>query len=81
MIKYYYLRDLDCFAKGDGANNFIFQNGEWQPDTQNSVFDRLMGYDPYEEADSPYKIGNLSVMDQIETITEEEFYRRLQQMK
>lgn len=79
MIMYYYIRDLNCFAKDDGINYFIFQNGDWQLDLNNLVSDRLMGYDPYEDADSPYIIGNLSIMKQIEAITEQEFYKRLQQ--
>ena len=64
MIMYYYIRDLNCFAKDDGINYFIFQNGDWQLDLNNLVSDRLMGYDPYEDVDSPYIIGNLSIMKQ-----------------
>ena len=77
-IQYYYLRDIRCFAKGDGFNNCIYINGEWQPDRQNLVSDRLMGFDPFEDEDSPYRIGNVSVMQEIETISEQEFLERTQ---
>ena len=35
-----------------------------------------MGYDPTETNDSPYKIGNTDIMDDIEKITEDEFEKR-----
>ena len=78
-MKYYYIRDLSLFAKGDGlSRNYILMNGEWVIDNDNIVSDRLMGYDPYEEDGSPYKTGNLAIMDQIEEISEEEFIKRTQ---
>ena len=73
-MKYYYIKDLNLLAKGEGLyNNYIFKSGEWMLDTENIVSDRLMGYDPYEDDDSPYKIGNTSIMDEIKEISEEEF--------
>lgn len=33
--------------------------------------DRLVGFDESEPADSPYRIGNMSVMDEIEMISPE----------
>ena len=67
------------FAKGDGlSQNNILRNGEWVIDNDNIVSDRLMGYDPYEDDDSPYKTGNFTIMDQIEEISEEEFLKRTQ---
>ena len=81
-MKYYYIRDLSLFAKGDGLiQNYIFKNGEWVIDNDHIVSDRLMGYDPYEDDDSPYKIGNISIMDEIEEISEEEFIKRTQNNK
>ncbi len=79
-MRYYYIKDLSLFAKGEGRNyNFIYQNGKWLPDTKNYVSDRIMGYDPDEDEDSPYKIGNSSIMNEIEEITEEEFEKRIKQ--
>lgn len=77
-LKYYYIRDLKRFARGDGFDNFIYTEGTWEHDTQFVVSDRLMGYDPYEDDDSPYKIGNTAIMAEIEEITEKEFMRRIQ---
>ncbi len=76
-MKYYYIKDMALFAKGEGnRNNFIFSNGKWLPDRENWVSDRIMGYDPYEDDESPYKIGNTSIQNEIEEITEEEFEKR-----
>ena len=44
---------------------------------ENIVSDRIMGYDPFEDDDSPYKIGNSSIMDELERISEEEFKSRI----
>lgn len=74
---YYFIKDLKCFARGDGFDNYIYDNGNWIPDKENRVSDRLMGYDPYEDDDSPYKIGNRAIIAEIETITEEEFLNRI----
>ena len=75
-IHYYFMKDIKCFAKGDGFNNFIYQNGKWLPDRQNLVLDRLIGFDPNEEDFSPYRTGNMSVMREIERISEKEFFKR-----
>ena len=40
------------------------------------IMDRLVGFDPYEPSDSPYGIGNTSVMDEIDEITYEEAMKR-----
>ena len=77
-MKYYYIKDLSLFAKGEGHGiYFLYQNGKWVPDMNNTVSDRIMGYDPYEDDDSPYKIGNTTIMDEIEEISEEEMNRRI----
>lgn len=81
-MKYYYIKSLSLFAKGDGlSQNYILKNGEWVIDNDCIVSDRLMGYDPYEDDDSPYKIGNITIMDEIEEISEEEFIKRTQNNK
>ena len=78
-MKYYYIKDLSLYAKDEGlCRKYILKNGEWVIDNDNIVSDRLMGYDPYEEDDSPYKIGNTSIMDELEEISKEEFMKRTQ---
>ncbi|MCR5778912.1 MAG: hypothetical protein K6G84_16085 [Lachnospiraceae bacterium] len=76
--KYYFIKDLQLFAKGMGTYaNYIYKDGIWSRDKDNFVSDRVMGYDPYEDDDSPYKIGNTSIMNEIEIIAREEFYRKI----
>jgi len=47
----------------------------WKPDTYCCIMDRLVGYDPFEPEDSPYRIGSTSVMDEISEIKEKEARR------
>ncbi len=73
-LKYYFIKDLSLFAKGEGIyKNYIYVNDEWLLDKDHIVSNRLIGYDPYEDDDSPFKIGNTSIMDNIEVISEETF--------
>lgn len=74
---YYHIKDLECFARGVNFDNEIYKDGKWEPDINNLVSDRLMGYDPSEDDDSPYKIGNTEIMEEIEEITEQEFMKMI----
>jgi len=56
-------------AKEDSTGDYIFKDGNWEPDTTNMIWDRLMGYDPTEDSDSPYAMGNSSIMEEIEEIS------------
>ncbi len=58
-------------AKEDSTGDYIYKDGKWERDTENMIWDRLMGYDPTEDSDSPYAIGNSSIMEEIEEITYE----------
>ena len=79
-MTYYFIEDLSLLAKRDDSGaDFLYRDGEWKPDRDLAVSDRLIGYDPCEEDGSPYKIGNLSIMDMIGEITEEELRRRMRQ--
>ncbi len=71
-IKYYYVEDLRLLGKSEGDTYYVFIDAEWVPDEWHYIMDRLIGYDPYEDDDSPYKIGNTEVMDEIEEISEKE---------
>ena len=72
-VTYYYIEKMDLLGKGYAGEfrKYIFVQGEWTVDSRQIINDRLMGYDPYESDDSPYKIGNLSIMNEIEEISEE----------
>ena len=72
-MKYYYIKGRKLVVKSeDWLNNYIYKDGEWVKDIEHYVSDRLIGYDPSEPAGSPYAIGNTDIMDEIESITEEE---------
>ena len=79
-MQYYYVKDKKVFARGEGFDNYTYDNGEWIEDTKCIVSDRLMGYDPSEGPDSTYAIGNMDIMDKLEEITEEEFLKRIREL-
>ena len=64
----YYLIMKNRLGKKDANGYYLYIDGTWVPDRKNVIMDRLMGYDPYD--DSPYGFGSLSIMDEIEEITE-----------
>lgn len=68
---YYLIKDLNKVGKLENFIPYIYDNG-WIIDSKNILMDRIMGYDEYEPEDSPYKIGNTSMLDKVEVITEEE---------
>lgn len=70
--RYYYIKHLDVLGKKQNYGYYIYSDGKWVDDIECLIPDRLYGYDPYEPYDSPYKMGNLDKMREIEAITEEE---------
>ena len=68
-ITYYLIRERRL-GKAQEDGYFLYDNGEWVADERNVIRDHLMGYDPND--DTPYGFGSLSIMDEIEEITEEE---------
>lgn len=70
-ITYYLIRERRL-GKKENDRYYLFADGEWTADEKNVIMDRLMGCDPCEPEGSPYRFGNLSIMDQIDEITEEE---------
>ena len=65
----YFLINGRRLGKKEHGNYFLYKEGEWQPDTECAILDRLLGYDPSEPPGSPYGIGNTSIMGEIEEIT------------
>ncbi len=51
---------------------YIFRDGKWTEDSSNVVMDHLMGFDSSEPEDSPYRIGNTSVLFEMDEITEDQ---------
>ena len=78
-VTYYLIRETRL-GKRDQAGDHLYINGVWKPDGRSVIRDLLIGYDPYEPDDSPYKIGNISIMDEIEEITEEQAVQIMEQM-
>jgi len=80
-MKYYYIKDEDTVGKVVDDKYYIFDINGWRSDVLNVIRDRLMGYDETEPDDSPYKIGNESIMDLIEEISEEEAEKKAEEIK
>ena len=68
-IKYYLIRERRL-GKKEEDSYFLYKDQEWVPDERYVIKDLLMGYDPYD--DTPFGFGSLSIMDEIEEISEEE---------
>ena len=68
--RYYVILD-SIVGKEENGSYFLFQNGDWIPDTKSMIRDRLCGYDPSEPPGSPYGFGNGSVMAEIDEISYE----------
>ncbi len=57
----------DCWFK-----EWLFQDGEWVPDTDFVIMDHLVGFDPTEPPESPYRIGSTSVLMEMDEISEDQ---------
>ncbi len=68
---YYLILDKIVGKKEDGKY-YIFRNEQWEPDNENMIMDRLVGYDPSEPSGSPYGFGNGSVMAEMDEISYKE---------
>lgn len=79
MTTYYVIRGTRLGKMEDG-NYYLFENGKWIPDTKNTIQDYLMGFDPCEPAGSPYGIGSMSIIDQIEEIPQKEAIKMINRL-
>jgi len=70
---YYHIKDLNLLGKEEDYVPYVYTPGKgWVVDKDHILMDRIMGYDEFEPADSPYKIGNTSILESIEEISEKE---------
>lgn len=70
---YYHIMDLNRIGKSEDHTPYIYDLKKgWVEDSANVLMDRIMGYDETEPDDSPYKIGNSSIMDCVKQISEDE---------
>ena len=73
----YYLILNRIVGKKENDRYYIFRDGGWQPDTENMILDRVFGYDPTEDENSPYAMFNTSIMEELEKISYEEAMKRI----
>ena len=75
-IKYYLIYDRIVGKRGlysdYHSDNWLFKDGKWIPDEKFVISDHLIGYDPSEPEDSPYRIGSTSVLMEMDEISEAE---------
>lgn len=70
---YYRIKDLNMVGKEEDYVPYLYKSGKgWIVDHDNILMDRIMGFDESESSGSPYKIGNDSMMDLVEQISEKE---------
>ena len=71
----YYLLQESLVGKREtddkNSRDYLLENGKWIPDAKSVIANRLMGFDPYEPVDSPYRFGNTDVLNELEEISEE----------
>jgi len=73
-MTYYYIEKYGMLARGENEFDYDIYDAErgWISDEWSIISDYLIGFDSSEEPDSPYRIGSLSVMDEIKEIAEEQ---------
>lgn len=72
-VTFYRIKDLDLLGKEDDYVPYLYKPGKgWVVDNDNVLMDRVMGFDESEPAKSPYKIGNTSIVDLVEEISQKE---------
>ncbi len=69
-VRYYLINDRILGKKEEGTEYlyYLFRDGRWIPDVNLEIMKKLVGFDPYEPEGSPYIVGNLSIMMEIEEI-------------
>lgn len=53
---------------GDYDRDYILKAGRWVEDSSHLIRDHLVGYDPSEPEDSPYRFGSTSVLMEMDEI-------------
>ena len=72
-VTYYRINDLDMLGKEEDYVPYLYKPGNgWVVDNDNILMDRVMGYDKSEPDNSPYGIGDLSMMERVTEINQKE---------
>ena len=77
----YYLMYGSKLGKYDNGRYLLYIDNQWVKDEDYVILGMLNGYDPYEPEESPYGWGSLSVMDNIEEISEEQALSLMKESK
>lgn len=70
-IVYYLIHDRVIAKRekdGDYDRDYILRAGRWVEDSGHLIMDHLVGYDPSEPEDSPYRFGSTSVLMEMDEI-------------
>ena len=82
-IVYYEIQKYGLIARGEKFSFFNVQiydaDRGWVQDEWSIISDYLMGYDPSEPPGSPYGMGSLSIMDEIDVIPKEEALKKIEE--
>ncbi len=54
---------------GENGKNYLFKDGKWVEDSDHVVMDHMVGYDPFEPEDSPYRFGSTDILAEMEEIS------------
>ena len=58
----------------DEDGSFLFRDGEWVEDADRIILDHLYGFDETEPEESPYRMFNQSIMNEMKEISAEEAF-------
>lgn len=74
-VAYYLIRDRVIAKResgGDYDRDYILRDGKWVEDSDHVIMDHLVGYDPSEPEDSPYRFGSTGVLMEMDEISVEQ---------
>ncbi|MDE5892687.1 MAG: hypothetical protein K2H45_07185 [Acetatifactor sp.] len=78
MDGYFEIIDLSMIAKIEEHIPYIYDSQQgWIVDKEFILLDRIMGYDASEPKGSPYKFGNLDMLERVRKISREEAEKRI----
>lgn len=78
MDGYFEIIDLNMIAKIEEHIPYIYDSQQgWIVDKEFILLDRIMGYDASEPKGSPYKFGNLDMLERVRKISREEAEKRI----
>lgn len=72
-VAYYLIRDRIVAKReksGMHIEDALFRDGRWLKDVDGVVMDHLLGFDPSEPEDSPYRFGSTDILLEMEKISE-----------